>query len=185
LGSSGSSGSSASSGGGKSGGGTRQAGLVIDEFEFDKTTIPAKWVSQLKQLCALLVAQPGAAVVCTGNTDTVGSEQYNYKLGLARATAVRDFMVKQGVDAKTIKVESKGEMQPAEGEPPAKHDPDPGQKDPKNRRVEVEATWPSGGGKGKSGPTAAGPAGSKSKTAPKAGSKASSAKSKGGAKGKR
>jgi len=90
-----------------------------------------------------LAEEPGATVVCTGNTDTVGNEQYNYKLGLARATAVRDFLAaEKGVDAKRIKVESKGEKDPAKGEPAAKGDPDPGVRDPKNRRVEVVATFP-------------------------------------------
>jgi hypothetical protein len=162
-------------------------------------------VGELKKMCEQIVAEPGASVTCTGNTDTVGSEQYNQKLGMARATAVRDFMVKQGVDAKTIKIDSKGEMEPAAGEPPAQHDPDPGQKDPKNRRVEVVATWPSGGGKGGGGAKApgksSGPAKAASGAKPKPKGSAKQAvkkskpktaakpkpkpKAKGGAKGKR
>ena len=122
--------------------------LDIDEFEFDKTAIPSKHLPSLKALRERLAEAPEATVVCTGNTDTVGSEQYNYKLGLARATAIRDFLAaEKGVDAKRIKVESKGEEQPAKGEPPAKHDPDPGQRDAKNRRVEVVATFPAVKGK--------------------------------------
>ena len=117
--------------------------LDIDEFEFDKTKIPAKHIPALTALRERLAQEPEVTVVCTGNTDTVGSEQYNQKLGLARANAVKDFLAAgKGVDAKRIKVESKGEMEPAKGEPPAKHDPDPGTRDPKNRRVEVVATFP-------------------------------------------
>jgi outer membrane protein OmpA-like peptidoglycan-associated protein len=90
-----------------------------------------------------LAEEPGATVTCTGNTDTVGNEQYNYKLGLARAAAVRDFLAaEKGVNAKGIKIESKGEKEPAKGEAPAKPDPDPGVRDPKNRRVEVVAIFP-------------------------------------------
>jgi outer membrane protein OmpA-like peptidoglycan-associated protein len=117
--------------------------LDIDEFEFNKTTIPSKHIPSLTALRTRLAAEPGATVVCTGNTDTVGNETYNYKLGMERAAAVRDFLIaEKSVDAKRIKIDSKGEEDPAKGEPPAKPDPDPGQRDPKNRRVEVVATFP-------------------------------------------
>lgn len=88
--------------------------------------------------------------MCEGDTDTVGSEQYNKGLGQRRADAVKAFLVAQkGVNASRIKTTSQGEMKPAKGEPPAKHDPDPGVKDPKNRRVEVRVEWPKKGkGKG-------------------------------------
>jgi OOP family OmpA-OmpF porin len=117
--------------------------LDIDDFEFNKATIPSKHIPSLKALRERLAKEPDATVVCTGNTDTVGNEQYNYQLGLKRATAVRDYLAaEKGVDAKRIKIDSKGETEPAEGEPPAQLDPDPGQRDPKNRRVEVVATFP-------------------------------------------
>jgi outer membrane protein OmpA-like peptidoglycan-associated protein len=117
--------------------------LDIDDFEFNKTTIPQKHIPSLTALRKRLAEEQDATVVCTGNTDTVGNEQYNYKLGLERATAVRDFLIaEKGVDAKRIKIDSKGEKEPAKGEPAAKPDPDPGVRDPKNRRVEVVATFP-------------------------------------------
>jgi OOP family OmpA-OmpF porin len=126
--------------------------LDIDEFEFDKTTIPSKHIPSLKALRERLAAEPEATVVCTGNTDTVGSEQYNQKLGMERAAAVKKFLAEEkGVNASRIKIDSKGETQPAKGEPPAKLDPDPGQKDPKNRRVEVVATFPAAKAKAKGG----------------------------------
>jgi OOP family OmpA-OmpF porin len=117
--------------------------LDIDEFEFDKTTVPSKHIPALTALRERLAAEPGATVVCTGNTDTVGSGQYNQKLGLERAAAVKKFLTEEkGVDASRIQIDTKGETEPAEGEPPAKVDPDPGQRDAKNRRVEVVARFP-------------------------------------------
>lgn len=47
----------------------------------------------------------------TGHTDRIGSEQYNQKLGLARATTVRDYLANRGVNT-TIEVASAGESQP-------------------------------------------------------------------------
>lgn len=63
----------------------------IDEFEFDKSDIPPKQIEHLNALRSKLVNAPGATVVLTGHTDTVGSEKYNEGLGKRRAEAVRDF----------------------------------------------------------------------------------------------
>jgi len=70
-------------------------------------------------------------VIAVGHTDSVGSNQYNQKLGARRAAAVKAYLVSKGVDANRVYTESKGETDPiatnktAEGRS-------------KNRRVEVE-----------------------------------------------
>jgi outer membrane protein OmpA-like peptidoglycan-associated protein len=113
----------------------------IDEFEFDKSTIPAKQIEHLNALRSKLIKAPGATVVLTGHTDTVGSEKYNEGLGTRRAEAVRDFLTKQnGVNPSRIQVKTMGELQPASGQPPAKLDPAKGEKNAKNRRVEIQIT---------------------------------------------
>jgi outer membrane protein OmpA-like peptidoglycan-associated protein len=113
----------------------------IDEFEFDKTTIPPKHLERLTALRSTLINTPGATVLLTGHTDTVGNEKYNKDLGERRAKAVRDFLTeKNGVSSSRIQVTSMGEMQPAAGQPPAKLDPDKGEKNAQNRRVEIQIT---------------------------------------------
>jgi len=47
-----------------------------------------------------------------GYTDSVGSDSYNNRLGLARATAVRDYLVQAGVDPNRIAVSSGGKSNP-------------------------------------------------------------------------
>jgi outer membrane protein OmpA-like peptidoglycan-associated protein len=47
-----------------------------------------------------------------GYTDSVGSDSYNTRLGLARATAVRDYLVQAGVDPNRISVSSGGKTNP-------------------------------------------------------------------------
>jgi OOP family OmpA-OmpF porin len=47
-----------------------------------------------------------------GYTDSVGSDSYNNRLGLARATAVRDYLVQAGVDPNRITVSSGGKSNP-------------------------------------------------------------------------
>ncbi|MFQ5448310.1 MAG: OmpA family protein [Saprospiraceae bacterium] len=55
--------------------------------------------------------QPGMLLTITGHTDSIGSETYNYALGLRRANEAAKYFKALGVSA-TISVASKGEMQP-------------------------------------------------------------------------
>ena len=50
-------------------------------------------------------------IALTGHTDRLGSEQYNYNLGLRRAQTVKDYLQGKGVQAPTS-VASAGESQP-------------------------------------------------------------------------
>lgn len=111
----------------------------VDEFDFDKTDIPPKHLARLQALRTRLLSAPQATVILTGHTDTVGKEKYNEDLGRRRAAAVRDFLVKQkGVNPNRVQVKSKGGVEPAAGQAPAKVDPEKGEKNPKNRRVEIQ-----------------------------------------------
>ncbi|MGB9203363.1 MAG: DUF4157 domain-containing protein, partial [Terriglobales bacterium] len=113
----------------------------VDEFDFDKTDIPPQHLARLAALKTRLLNAPGATVILTGHTDTVGKEKYNEDLGRRRAKAVRDFLsAKKGVNPSRIEIKSRGELDPAAGQPPAKVDPDKGERNPKNRRVEVRVT---------------------------------------------
>ncbi len=111
----------------------------VDEFEFDKTDIPPQHLARLAALRMRLLGSPGTTVVLTGHTDTVGSEKYNEALGRRRAIAVRDFLSNaNGVNPGRIEVKSAGETEPAAGQPPAQRDPSKGEKNAKNRRVEIQ-----------------------------------------------
>jgi outer membrane protein OmpA-like peptidoglycan-associated protein len=111
----------------------------VDEFAFDKSDIPPQHLQHLAALKARLVAAPNATVNLTGHTDTVGTEKYNEPLGRRRAQAVKDFLTKdKAISPDRVSIQSEGELAPAIGQPPAKLDPQPGEKNPKNRRVEIE-----------------------------------------------
>ena len=51
------------------------------------------------------------SITLTGHTDRLGSEQYNYNLGLRRAQTVKNYLQDKGVQA-PISVASAGESQP-------------------------------------------------------------------------
>jgi outer membrane protein OmpA-like peptidoglycan-associated protein len=111
----------------------------VDEFDFDKTDIPPQHLARLAALRMRLVTVPNATVVLTGHTDTVGTEKYNEDLGRRRAVAVREFLSEgKGVAPGRIEIRSRGELDPSPGQPPAKVDPEKGEKNPKNRRVEIQ-----------------------------------------------
>jgi outer membrane protein OmpA-like peptidoglycan-associated protein len=56
---------------------------------------------------------PTARIVLTGHTDRVGPENYNLRLSLRRAEAVRDALIAGGVPAELIAVEGRGESENA------------------------------------------------------------------------
>ncbi len=76
------------------------------------------------------VKKSGKTVVLTGHTDSVGNDDYNYKLALKRANKIRNYLLAKGVPANKVKAMSKGEKEPiATNETPEGRD--------KNRRVEL------------------------------------------------
>jgi OmpA family/K319L-like, PKD domain len=80
-------------------------------FEFNSSVLVDGFPSLLR-LAELLQKNPGYKVRVEGHTDIIGNNQYNNRLGLARANAVRDFLVKYGAQASQIQVTSRGKADP-------------------------------------------------------------------------
>ena len=70
-------------------------------------------------------------MITVGHTDSVGSDDYNQKLSLRRAEAVKAYLVSKGVDTARVYTEGKGETQPMADNATAEGRA-------KNRRVTVE-----------------------------------------------
>jgi len=69
--------------------------------------------SRLKQVAvALKSGDPDARYVVEGHTDSQGSPALNQKLSLARANAVRDYLVERGIVADRIEAEGHGADRP-------------------------------------------------------------------------
>jgi outer membrane protein OmpA-like peptidoglycan-associated protein len=71
-------------------------------FEFNSSILSDGYPSLLR-LGELLGQHKDYHVKVTGNTDYVGSAAYNDKLALARANAVKEFLVKYGASAETAR----------------------------------------------------------------------------------
>jgi outer membrane protein OmpA-like peptidoglycan-associated protein len=80
-------------------------------FEYNSSVLVDGFPSLLR-IAELLQKEPGYKVIVEGHTDKLGSNNYNEKLGLARATAVRDFLVKYGARATRSKSAPAGNWTP-------------------------------------------------------------------------
>ncbi|GAP72497.1 OmpA/MotB domain-containing protein [Candidatus Symbiothrix dinenymphae] len=83
-------------------------------FAFGKSDLSENGRKTLDKKIRLLQSWPDIAIRIEGHTDDIGTDEDNMLLGQQRADAVRDYMVKNGVDKRRIRrVDSKGESQPA------------------------------------------------------------------------
>ncbi len=83
-------------------------------FKFAKTALPDEAKSELDTLVQKLKADPqGAYIEIEGHTDNVGSTDYNKRLGLERAEAVKQYLYEQHqVPLHKMNVISYGEEKP-------------------------------------------------------------------------
>lgn len=102
-------------------------------FEWNERELNDNAVSILSAVSAEVKAlEQGEAyeVVLNGHTDRSGSQMYNLELSQIRATMVKQYLVRAGVDMARIKLFAFGESDP-------KIPTDDGVREPANRRVEV------------------------------------------------
>jgi len=76
-------------------------------------------------------SRPFPDVVVVGHTDTTGTSDSNYELGLRRANSVRAFLVAAGLDASLVEVASHGEADLLVATADEVFEP-------RNRRVEID-----------------------------------------------
>jgi outer membrane protein OmpA-like peptidoglycan-associated protein len=100
-------------------------------FDFNKANLSAEAESVVTEAVRTAKANGFVRVMITGHTDTVGSDSYNQALSERRAEAVKDDMVRQGMDGGQIAVAGK-----------SFHDPlvptGPGVREPQNRRAVID-----------------------------------------------
>jgi outer membrane protein OmpA-like peptidoglycan-associated protein len=82
-------------------------------FEFNKSVLDAEAQATLMRQADWIRQFPEVRFKVFGHTDLVGSNAYNQSLGLARAQAVVNFLVAQGIDRSRLEaLVSFGETQP-------------------------------------------------------------------------
>jgi OOP family OmpA-OmpF porin len=81
-------------------------------FDFDKSAVKPAGKAALDELLRKLQGMNTEVVVMVGHTDSVGSDDYNQKLSLRRAEAVKAYLVGKGMETTRVYTEGKGESQP-------------------------------------------------------------------------
>lgn len=99
-------------------------------FRFESDELTDQSQALIPQILATVKEHAVQDVVVIGHTDTMGTQQANYGLGLKRAMMVRNLLVAAGLDGSTIEATSVGELDPlvkTADETP----------EPRNRRVDI------------------------------------------------
>lgn len=86
--------------------------LVGINFDFNKATIKPESLPVLNNAVEILLKNPDVKVEIQGHTDNIGSEQYNQKLSLERAIAVKNFFVAKGVASNRLTTVGYGKTKP-------------------------------------------------------------------------
>ena len=82
-------------------------------FDYDSSKLDSSAKILLDAQSRFLRANTDLNFIIEGHADERGTREYNLALGEQRATAVRDYLVIQGIDPDRIKVISYGKEKPA------------------------------------------------------------------------
>src|SRR5439155_26742044 len=67
---------------------------------------------RLAKVSGIVLAYPTLHLQVEGHTDAVGTDEYNQSLSERRASAVRDYLVQQGIAANSVDARGFGKTQP-------------------------------------------------------------------------
>ncbi len=81
-------------------------------FDVNKATIKPESMGTLNMIAGILKDNPEIKFEVGGHTDGDGADDYNMKLSQQRAEAVRDQLVKMGIDASRLTAKGYGETKP-------------------------------------------------------------------------
>ena len=82
-------------------------------FLEDKSTLTAEAQETLRRQAAWLAQYPDVMIQIEGHADERGTREYNISLSARRATATREFLIAQGVDANRVSSIAYGKERPA------------------------------------------------------------------------
>ncbi len=77
-------------------------------FDFDQAVIMGADAARLDRKAAIMRANPAVRLRIVGHCDERGSDSYNIALGMKRAGAAKDYLVRAGIDASRMEIASMG-----------------------------------------------------------------------------
>jgi outer membrane protein OmpA-like peptidoglycan-associated protein len=81
-------------------------------FDFDKAIIKAEYYKEIDDLAEYMKAVDNVTIDIVGHTDSEGTDQKNMVLSQNRAKALRDYLVKKGINPQRISYKGLGESKP-------------------------------------------------------------------------
>jgi len=81
-------------------------------FDFDKAVIRSDDKSRLDELVGKVKEIALEVIIAVGHADRIGTDEYNQRLSVRRAEAVKAYLVSRGIQANRVYTEGKGEKQP-------------------------------------------------------------------------
>jgi outer membrane protein OmpA-like peptidoglycan-associated protein len=109
-------------------------GLIVNMsdvlFDTAKYSLRPLAREKLAKVAGIVSGHPGLSLDVEGHTDSVGGDDYNQRLSEQRASAVRDFLIQQGMAGNSVASRGFGKTQPV-----ASNDTGAGRQ--QNRRVEL------------------------------------------------
>ena len=105
------------------------------EFAFNDVTLTPEAQAYFDDFVGLMRMNPALQLRVVGHTDNVGRERTNRRVSLARAQAVKDYLMGQGVASDRIEVDGMGSAEPL-----VPNDSEANRA--KNRRVELTVSQP-------------------------------------------
>ena len=96
--------------------GPREVTVVMDSrslnFDFDKSVVKEQYIPILRNVIDYMV-ENNYDVTIVGHTDSKGSESYNEKLAMRRATSVKEKLLELGLSSdRIVGLEGRGELEP-------------------------------------------------------------------------
>jgi OOP family OmpA-OmpF porin len=93
--------------------GPKQVETVTVFFDFDKSELKPATITTLDALVAKAKGKTVEATIVVGHTDSIGTPEYNQKLSVRRAEAVKAHLTSKGIDPSSVFTEGKGLAAPA------------------------------------------------------------------------
>jgi len=81
-------------------------------YDFDSIRTPEYAYPILDKVATLMKEKGNIHLILEGNSDILGSDEYNYWLSGSRAAAIKSYLVSRGVQADRIRVHAYGNTRP-------------------------------------------------------------------------
>jgi outer membrane protein OmpA-like peptidoglycan-associated protein len=91
-------------------------GLIVNMsdvlFDTGQYTLKPGAREKLAKVSGIILAHPGLKITVEGHTDSIGGDEYNMKLSENRASAVRSYLVSQGLNSGSVTAQGFGKARP-------------------------------------------------------------------------